>query len=60
MEGQEENIQGARSDFDVVAEEVADIERELSAYLDVGRFSTTCMEAALTMRLPECRMSAHR
>ncbi|RGI43707.1 hypothetical protein DXB43_09840, partial [Roseburia sp. OM04-10BH] len=38
-------IQGARSDFDVVAEEVADIERELSAYLDVGRFSTTCMES---------------
>ena len=45
MEGLEENIQGARSDFDVVAEEVADIERELSAYLDVGRFSTTCMES---------------
>ena len=45
MEGQEENIQGARSDFDAVAEEVADIERELSAYLDVGRFSTTCMES---------------
>ncbi|RHQ39536.1 T7SS effector LXG polymorphic toxin, partial [Roseburia sp. AF25-18LB] len=44
MEGLEENIQGARSDFDAVAEEVADIERELSAYLDVGRFSTTCME----------------
>ena len=45
MEGLEENIQGARSDFDAVAEEVADIERELSAYLDVGRFSTTCMES---------------
>ena len=45
MEGLEENIQGARSDFDVVAEEVVDIERELSAYLDVGRFSTTCMES---------------
>ena len=45
MEGLEENIHGARSDFDAVAEEVADIERELSAYLDVGRFSTTCMES---------------
>ena len=45
MEGLEENIQGARSDFDAVAQEVADIERELSAYLDVGRFSTTCMES---------------
>ena len=45
MEGLEENIQGARSDFDAVAEEVADIERELSAYLDVGRFPTTCMES---------------
>ena len=45
MEGLEENIQGARSDFDAVAGEVADIERELSAYLDVGRFSTTCMES---------------
>ena len=28
MEGLEENIQGARSDFDAVAEEVADIERD--------------------------------
>ena len=85
MEGLEENIQGARSDFDAVAEEVADMDKAVSEaqsadviiavmgedeyrvlrencllILMWADFLQPVWKAVLTMRLPECRMSAHR